>query len=97
MLGGVNSAEVVLLIAVIAVPVLLGVVLAHLGRPWWWGAIAAIVIFLAAAILPEPEAGEPRVATGDVLFLVVVALVGVGLVRLGAFVASRAARRRRGA
>ncbi|MGH3371570.1 MAG: hypothetical protein ACRDPR_16385 [Nocardioidaceae bacterium] len=82
-------AEVGLLVAVVAVPVLLGVVAARMGKPWWWAAVAAIVVAMVAAIAPTPEAGEPRVAGGDVGFLVVVALVVAGLVWLGSYLTRR--------
>jgi 4-hydroxybenzoate polyprenyltransferase len=76
-------AEVGLFVAVVAVPILIGVAAAYSRRPWWWGAIAAIAVFLVAAIAPAPEDGESRVTLGDVGFLVVVALFVSGLVWLG--------------
>lgn len=83
--------EVLLLAAVIAVPLVLGALAVYLARPWWWAAILAVAIFLVAAIAPEPEEGESRVAAGDLVFLLVVALLVAGLTWLGA----RAGRRLR--
>jgi hypothetical protein len=82
-------AEVLLLAAVIAVPLVLGAVCEWLARPWWWGALLAIVVFLVAAIVPAPEEGESRVAAGDLVFLLVVALFVAGLTWLGAWLARR--------
>jgi hypothetical protein len=61
----------------------------YLARPWWWGALVAVAVFLVAAIAPEPEEGESRVAGGDVGFLLVVSLFVAGLVWLGAWIARR--------
>jgi hypothetical protein len=58
------------------------------------GAVGAVAVFLVAAILPEPEEGESRVAAGDIAFLVVVGAHVVGLVWLGAVVGRRRAQRR---
>ena len=82
-------AEVALLIAVIAIPLAIGAATAYLGRPWWWGAVLAIVIFLIAAIAPPPEEGESRVAAGDLVFLLVVALFVAGLTWVGAWAVRR--------
>ena len=82
-------AEVLLLVAVIAVPLVLGAVCERLGRPWWWGALLAIVVFLVAAIAPAPEEGESRVAAGDLVFLLIVALFVAGLTWLGAWLVRR--------
>jgi 4-hydroxybenzoate polyprenyltransferase len=82
-------AEVGLLLAVIVAPILIGVVAAYLRRPWWWGAVAAICVFLVAALAPAPEEGESRVALGDVGFLVVVALLVALLVWFGAWLTGR--------
>jgi uncharacterized membrane protein YhaH (DUF805 family) len=57
--------------------------------PWWWGALLAIVVFLVAAIAPESEEAESRVAAGDLVFLLVVALFVAGLTWLGAWLARR--------
>ena len=82
-------AEVVLLVAMIAVPVLIGAVTAFLAKPWWWGAVVAVVVFLIAAIAPEPEEGESRVAGGDIAFLAVVALIVAALTWVGAWAIRR--------
>ena len=84
-----NVAETGLLIAVAALPLLLGAVLGYLRRPWWWGAIVAVVVALAAAILPAPEAGESRFASGDLLFVLALALVATMLTWLGAALGRR--------
>lgn len=81
--------EAIFLISIVVVPVLAGAVVAYLGRPWWWAALAAVVILILFAILPSPEEGEPRVAAGDILFLVFVALIAVALVWGGAFLGRR--------
>jgi hypothetical protein len=73
----------------VAVPLLVGAITVRLGRPWWWGALVAIAVFLVAAIAPEPEEGESRLAGGDVAFLVVVALLVAGLTWLGAWLFRR--------
>jgi hypothetical protein len=86
-------AELILFIAVLAVPILLGAATAYLSRPWRWGAVLAIAVVFVAAIAPEPEEGESRLVAGDLVFLLVVALVVMGLTWLGAW----AARRLRGA
>jgi hypothetical protein len=82
-------AETLLVIAVFAVPLLIGAATAYLGRPWWWGALVAIAIFVVAAIAPEPEEGESRLVAGDLVFLAVVALVVAGLTWLGAWAGRR--------
>lgn len=89
-------AELFLLLAVTVLPLVLGVVAVLLRRPWWWAAIGAVVIAMVAAIAPTPEAGEPRVAAGDLAFLAVVALWVVGLAWLGAFVTRWLSQRRHG-
>lgn len=89
-------AELLLLLAVTAVPFALGFLSHRLGRPWWWAAVLAVVVVMVAAIAPEPEAGESRLQAGDVPFLVVVALVVTGIVWLGARVARRLAGRHAG-
>jgi hypothetical protein len=82
-------AEALLLMAVIAIPVALGAAATYLRRPWWLAALGAIVVFLVAALAPEPEEGESRLAVGDLGFLVVVALIVAGLTWLGARLARR--------
>lgn len=82
-------AEFLLLLAVVAVPLVLGGVAVLIQRPWWWAALVAIVVFLVAAIAPEPEEGESRLAAGDLVFLLVVALVVAGLTWLGAWMTRR--------
>lgn len=91
-----GMAEIVLLVVVAALPLLIGAACSYLRRPWWWGALVAVALFLLAAIVPEPEAGEPRVAAGDIGFLVVVGLLVSGLVWAGWAAHRRLARRRRG-
>ncbi len=75
-------------------PLLIGATCTALNRPWWWGAPLAVLLFLLAAIVPKPEPGAPRVAAGDIPFLVVVALVVVGLTWLGASASRRLSRSR---
>jgi hypothetical protein len=82
-------AEIALVIAAFALPLLIGAVTVVLGRPWWWGAGAAIVVFLVAAIAPTPEEGESRLVLGDLVFLLVVALIVAGLTWVGAWMAGR--------
>jgi hypothetical protein len=82
-------AEVLLLVAVIAVPLIIGAASAYFARPWWWGALFAIAVFLVAAIAPEPEEGEARVSGGDIGFLLIVALFVAGLTWLGAWAGRR--------
>ena len=82
-------AEVLLVAAVIAVPLVLGALASYFAKPWWWGAILAVAIFLVAAIAPEPEEGESRVAAGDIVFLLVVALLVAGLIWVGAWAGRR--------
>jgi hypothetical protein len=86
-------AEVFLVVAVFALPVVAGAIARLAGRPWWWGAALAIVVILVAALAPEPEAGESRLVAGDLVFLLVVALIAVGLAWLGASLAGRLAQR----
>jgi hypothetical protein len=51
-------AEVLLLLAAIAVPLLIGVAIAYFVRPWWWGALVSVAVFPVAAIAPEPRKGK---------------------------------------
>ena len=85
-------AEVLFVIAAFALPILAGAAARLLGRPWWWGALVAVVVMLVAAIAPEPEEGESRLVAGDLVFLLIVALVVAGLAWLGARLARRFAR-----
>ena len=86
-------AEVGLLLAVVAVPILIGVGMSYLRRQWWWGAVAAICIFLVAALVPQPEEGESRVALGDLGFLIIVAAIVALLVWIGAWLTGRIRRK----
>jgi hypothetical protein len=87
-------AEILLLLSIVAAPIAAGVLTALLGRPWWWGAILSIAVFLVAALVPEPEEGESRLAAGDLAFLLLVALVVAALTWLGAWTARRLRRAR---
>ena len=86
-------AEVGLFVAVLLLPLVIGAAARLLGRPWWWGAIFAVVIVFVAAIAPTPEEGESRVVAGDLVFLVIVAAIASALVLLGAWLTGRVARR----
>jgi apolipoprotein N-acyltransferase len=87
-------AEALFLASIVVVPLLAGTAIAYAGRPWWWAAVVAVVVLLVFAIAPAPEEGEPRVAAGDVLFLVGVSAIAVGLVWLGALLGRRLRARR---
>lgn len=84
-----NLPELFLLLAVAVLPVVLGVLAALGRRPWWWAALGAVVLAMIAAIAPSAEPGEPRVAVGDLGFLLVVALWVTALAWLGYFLARR--------
>ncbi|MGH8894774.1 MAG: hypothetical protein ACRDWY_15945 [Actinomycetes bacterium] len=84
-----NAAETVLLLAVVALPIGLGALAGATRRPWWWAAAAGVAVMLVAAIAPEPEAGEPRLVAGDLVFLLVVAGCVAGLVWLSAWTTRR--------
>lgn len=84
-----NVAEAFLLLAVVVLPLSLGVLAALARKPWWWAAVAAVVLAMIAAIAPTPEAGESRVAAGDLVFLLAVALWVAGLAWLGFFLTRR--------
>ena len=86
-------AEVGLLIAVLVLPIVVGVATRYLRRPWWWGAIVASVAVFIAAIAPEPEEGESRLVAGDLVFLAVVAAIASALVWFGFWLAGRYMRR----
>ena len=82
-------AELLLVLAAFVLPMALGALAVYLARPWWWGALAAVVLFWIAALAPEPEEGESRIAAGDVVFLLIVSLIVAGLAWLGAWAARR--------
>jgi hypothetical protein len=86
-------AEVLLIIAVFLLPVVAGGIARLAGRPWWLGALLAIVVILVAALAPEPEAGQSRLVAGDLVFLLIVALIAAGLAWLGAWLTGRFAQR----
>ena len=81
--------EAIFLASIILVPLIAGVVVAYLRRPWWWAAVAAVVILFLFAILSPVEEGESRLAAGDILFLLIVALIAVALVWVGALLGRR--------
>jgi hypothetical protein len=54
-------AEILLLLAVIAVPLAIGALTAYLARPWWWRALLAITL---AFVAPLRRAGSGRIARG---------------------------------
>ena len=83
------------MLAAFAVPLMIGAGTAYFGRPWWWGALVSVAIFLVAAIAPAPEEGEARVSGGDLGFLLIVALIVGGLTWLGAWAGRRWLRARR--
>jgi hypothetical protein len=87
-------AEALLLVAAFAVPLLAGAAAVYVRRPWWWGGLVAVLVFLVAAIAPEPEEGESRLVWGDLGFLLVVAVLVLGLAWLGAWLARRLLRAR---
>jgi uncharacterized membrane protein YkvI len=82
-------AELILVLAVFALPVIAGATARVLGRPWWWGAAVAVTVVLVAAIAPEPEEGESRLVAGDLIFLLIVGLIAAGLSWIGARLAGR--------
>ena len=85
-------AEILFVLAAFAFPVVAGGVARYAGKPWWWGAAVAVVVVFVAAIAPEPEEGESRLVAGDLLFLLVIALIVTGLAWLGGRLAGRFAR-----
>ena len=91
-----NLAEALLLVAAAVLPVVLGVAAALARRPWWWAAAAAVLLAASAMIAPQPEAGESRLAWGDMPFVLVVALFVAGLVWLSNLLARRLVARRNG-
>jgi hypothetical protein len=86
-------ADVLVLLAVVAVPLGIGALTAYLERPWWWGALVAVVLAVVALVAPEPEEGESRLVAGDIVFLLVVALLIAALTWLGAWGTRRLRRR----
>ena len=89
-----------MLFALLPLPLLLGAVLGWAGRAWWWAAAAGVVLFNVAAIAAPIEDGQPRVALGDVVFLLTCSVIIVGIALLGAWAgrwSGRVARRRRAA
>ena len=84
-----DVAELFLVLSVSVLPLVLGVLAALWRRPWWWAALGAVVVAMLAAIVPTPEAGQPRLATEDLLFLLLVALWVTGLAWLGFAVTRR--------
>lgn len=84
-----NLPEMFLLLAVLVLPPALGVLAALVRRPWWWAAVVAAALAMVAAIAPTPEAGEPRVALGDLVFLLVVVVWVAGLAWSGFSLARR--------
>ena len=92
-----SFAELLLLLTLLPLPIVLGMFAAYFQKPWWWAALVAVVLAMLATIAPTPEAGQPRVAAGDLLFLLVVALWAAAVAWAGWFLARRllAGRQRR--
>ena len=88
-----NIAELIMLATLLPLPLLLGVFVGASRRPWWTAALISVVAFLLAAIVPTPEAGESRVAVGDIGFLLVVASFITGIAALGAWLGRVVGRR----
>ena len=86
--------DALFLLGLVGVPLLVGAVLGYLGRPWWWAAAVAVVVFVLFVVIPAPEEGESRVATGDIFFLLVASLIVAALAWVGVKVGRRVARRR---
>ena len=84
-----SFAELLLLLTLLPLPIVLGMFAAYFQKPWWWAALMAVVLVMIAAIAPTPEAGQPRVAAGDLLFLLVVALWAAAVAWAGWFMARR--------
>jgi len=89
----VNVAELIMLITMLPLPLVLGVVVGARRRSWWLAALVSVVAFLLAAIVPTPEAGEARVAAGDIGFLLVVSAFVTGIAALGAWLGRLVSRR----
>ncbi len=86
--------DAIFLLGLVGVPLFVGAVLGYLQKPWWWAAAAAVVIFVLFVIIPAPEEGESRVASGDIVFLLVASLIVAALAWVGALLGRRLARRR---
>ncbi len=84
-----NLAEIVLLVVAVVLPLALGVAAALARKPWRWAAAVVAVLATVAMIAPEPEAGESRMAWGDLPFVLVVVLFVAGLTWLSHFLARR--------
>ena len=84
-----SLAELFLLLSLLPLPILLGVFAAYFQKPWWWAAFAAVVLVMIATIAPTPEAGQPRVGAGDLVFLFVVAFWVAAVAWAGWYVARR--------
>ena len=87
-------ADALLLLALVAVPLVVGAAVGYTQKPWWWAAAASVVVFVVAVLAPTPEEGESRVAAGDLGFLAVASLVVAALAWVGAALGRRLARRR---
>ncbi len=81
-------AEFGFLLAVL-VPILIGVGMSYLRRPWGWGAVVAICIVVVAALAPPPAEGESRVKFGDRGGLIIAAAIVALLVWIGAWLTGR--------
>ena len=86
-------AEAGFLVAAIAVPILIGVGMSYLRRPWWWGAVAAICIVVVAALAPPQAEGESRLKFGDRGGLIIVAAIVALLVWISAWLTGRIRRK----
>ena len=85
--------EVGFLLAVIPVPILIGVGMSYLRRPWWWGAVAAICTVVAAALAPPQAEGESRVKFGDRGGLIIMAAIVTLLVWISTWLTGRIRRK----
>ena len=47
-------AELLLVLAAFVLPMALGALAVYLARPWWWGALAAVVLFWIGQVLAYP-------------------------------------------
>lgn len=87
-----SISEALMLLALLPLPLILGVAIGRADRTWWWAAAMAVVLFNVAAIAPPPEAGQPRVAGDDVLFLLVCSAIITGIAALGSWAGKWSAR-----